>query len=538
MSGRQPGVSHPLDGAQAKTLMQLIDLFDRGAAYGPDAACLIEPGGRVLSYGTVQELSHRIARGLQSAGIDHGSKVGLLSDNHLFTFAAILGIVRSAGIWLPVNARNAPEENVNILARGGCEFLFLHSRFAAQLPLLRQAIPRLKGVVCIDAELPDVPSLENWAASQSTEPFRSAARIDDVVAIRGTGGTTGLPKGVLITHRNYLAMFANWYAAMPVRETPVHLVAAPLTHAAGAVSFATCAYGGANVILPAPEPEAIISAIRDYRVTQLFLPPTAIYKVLAHPKARAGDYSSLRYFVYSAAPMSVDRLREALDIFGPVMVQAYGQAEAPFVCTVMTTDDHIRALNSPQPGARLASCGRASPFVRVAVMDAQGSLLPAGERGEIVVQGDLVMKGYYEAPEKTEAAFAHGWLHTGDVGYQDDDGYFYIVDRLKDLIVSGGFNVSPGEVEQVLWALPEISDCAVVGVPDSHWGEAVKAVVELKPGAQFDTEVALAYCRERLGSVKAPKSIDVWERLPRSAVGKVLKREIRETYWAGQARQV
>ncbi|WP_162591837.1 class I adenylate-forming enzyme family protein [Variovorax sp. PBL-E5] len=518
--------------------MQLIDMFDRGAGYGLEAPCLTEPGGRTLNYGEVQQLSHRIANGLHSAGIGRGSKVGLLSANHLLTFAAILGIVRSNGIWLPVNARNAPEENANILARGGCEFLFVHSQFAAQLPLLREAMPNLKGIVCIDGELPGVPPLEAWAGRHPATPVRSDARPDDVIAIRGTGGTTGLPKGVLITHRNYAMLFANWYAAMPITERPVHLVVAPLTHAAGSVAFAACGYGGANVILPSADPAAIVDAISRYRVTQLFLPPTAIYKLLAHDGVRKGDYASLKYFVYSAAPMSVDKLREALDLFGPVMVQAYGQAEAPFVCTVMNADDHARVLRDPALAHRLSSCGRPSPFVRIGVMDSDGRLLTAGERGEIVVQGDLVMKGYYQDPEKTAEAMKHGWLHTGDAGYQDADGYFYIVDRLKDLIVSGGFNISPGEVEQVLWSLPAVGDCAVVGVPDAHWGEAVKAIVELKPGAAWDGEAALSFCRDKLGAMKAPKTIEVWEQLPRSAVGKVLKREIRERYWAGQSRRV
>ncbi len=518
--------------------MQLIDLFDRGATYGAESPCLIEPGGSAWSYAQVQDLSHRIANGLQACGVERGSKVGLLSANHVLTFAAILGIVRSNGIWLPVNARNAPEENVNILVRGGCEFLFVHSQFAAQLPLLREAMPALKGIVCIDAELPGVPSLQTWAEEQPAQPFRSEDRTDDVVAIRGTGGTTGLPKGVLISHRNYLAMYANWYAAMPVRERPVHLVVAPLTHAAGSLCFATCGYGGANIILPSAEPAAIIEAIERYKVTQIFLPPTVIYKLLAHPDVRKGDYRSLRYFVYSAAPMSVDKLREALQVFGPVMVQAYGQAEAPFACTIMTADEHAHILGDPALGHRLSSCGRASPFVRVGVMDAEGRLLPPGERGEIVVQGDLVMKGYYQDPEKTAETLRYGWLHTGDVGYRDEDGYFYIVDRMKDLIVSGGFNISPSEVEQVLWAHPAVSECAVIGVPDSHWGESVKAIVELKPGVPWDENAALAYCRDRLGGMKAPKSIEVWPQLPRSTVGKVLKREIRERYWAGQSRRV
>lgn len=518
--------------------MQLIDLFDRGAQQSPQSTCLLEPEGRSLSYAQVQELSFRLCNGLHAAGVGRESKVGLLSPNHLLTFVAILGIVRSSGVWVPVNARNSAQENANILARGGCDFLFVHSSFAEQLPLLRHEMPALKGVVCIDRALPGVPSLEEWAAQHAATWSRSDARPDDVVAIRGTGGTTGLPKGVLITHRNYAALFANWYAAMPAGEKPVHLVVSPLTHAAGAMAFATCGYGGANVILDTAEPAVIVRAIACHRVTQLFLPPTVIYKLLAYEGVRQGDYRSLRHFLYAAAPMSVDKLREALDVFGPVMVQTFGQAEAPMVCTVMSAAEHVQAAGDPALAHRLASCGRASPFVRMGVMDEVGRLLGPGARGEIVVQGDLVMKGYHQDPDKTAAAMRHGWLHTGDVGYQDADGYFYIVDRLKDLIISGGFNISPSEIEQVLWSLPAVSDCAVIGVPDAHWGEAVKAVVELKPGAVWDADAAMRLCREKLGGMKAPKSIEVWDRLPRSAIGKVLKRDIRERYWTGQSRRV
>ncbi len=518
--------------------MQLIDSFERGFAYGADSPCLVEVDGDSLSYLQVRELSCQIAHGLHAAGIARNSKVGLLSANHLLTFAAILGIVRSDGIWLPVNARNSPAENANILARGDCEFLFLHSQFASQIALLRAELPALKGIVCIDRELPGVPSLTQWANQYPAQYYRSEAVADDVVAIRGTGGTTGLPKGVLITHRNYQTLFANWYAAMPIERRPVHLVIAPLSHAAGAMAFATCGYGGANVIMNSTDPADIIDAIERHAVTQLYLPPTMIYKLLAHPGVRRGNYASLRYFVYSAAPISVDKLRESLSVFGPVMVQAYGQAEAPFSCTVMTTHDHAAILANPQWHHRLASCGRASPFVRVAIMNAQGDLLPANEQGEIVVQGDLVMRGYFKDTDKTAQALQHGWLHTGDIGYQDADGYVYIVDRLKDLIVSGGFNIAPNEIEQVLWSLPEVSDCAVIGVPDAYWGEAVKAVVELKEGAQWNAEQAIAVCVERLGKMKAPKSIDVWTSLPRSSVGKVLKREIREHFWQGQGRRI
>jgi len=518
--------------------MQLIDFFERGLSLNAEAPCLASPGSRTLTYRQVADLSHRIANGLHAAGVTRSSQVGLLSANHLLTMAVILGIVRSEGVWLPVNARNAAEENANILARGGCEFLFIHSRFADQIGQLRAAMPQLRGIVCIDQALADIPDLESWAAMQRNTPVRSPASPDDVVAIRGTGGTTGLPKGVMVTHRTYGALMSNWFASMPVTTTPVHLAVAPLSHAAGAVAFATMAYGGVNLIMSATEPGAILRAIEQYRVTQLFLPPTLIYKLLVHPDVRRHDYRSLQYFVYSGAPMSTEKLLEALDVFGPVMVQAYGQAEAPFVCTCLTAQDHARILAEPAQHHRLTSCGRASPFVRIGIMDPAGSLLGPGKHGEIVVQGDLIMKGYYNDPDKTRDALRDGWLHTGDIGYMDEAGYYYVVDRLKDLIVSGGFNISPGEIEQVLWSLPAVSDCAVIGVPDDIWGEAVKAIVEIKPGYEWDGEAALAYCRERLGGMKTPKSIEVWEQLPRSPVGKVLKREIREPFWAGRQRRV
>ncbi|WP_326538602.1 AMP-binding protein [Pseudorhodoferax sp.] len=516
--------------------MHLIDLFERGLRLGPDAPCFVH-GERTLSYREVDDLAHRVAHGLRAAGVQRGEHVGLLSANHLFTFVSVLGTVRSGCVWMPVNARNAIEESVNVLARGDCRFLFVHSAFEAQLPLLRREIAGLRGMVCIDRALGGAPALEHWAAGQDATPVAAEGGNDDVVAVRGTGGTTGLPRGVPNTHRMYGALFANWFAAMPATQRPVHLVVAPLTHAAGSITFATLAYGGANVILDDAAPASILGAIERHRVTQLFLPPTVIYRLLDHAGLRGFDTRSLQYFVYSAAPMSVQRLREALDAFGPVMVQCYGQAEAPFVCTTLTPQDHVRAFEEGKPG-RLASCGRPSPFVRVEIMDPEGRLLEPGARGEIVVRGDLVMTGYHRDPEASAKALRDGWLHTGDVGYRDEDGFVYIVDRLKDLIITGGFNVSPGEVEQVLWSLPGISDCAVVGVPDAQWGEAVKAVVELKPGAAFDEQQLLAACREKLGGVKAPKSIEVWPALPRSPVGKVLKKDIRERYWAGQARRV
>ncbi|MGD9865561.1 MAG: AMP-binding protein, partial [Pseudodonghicola sp.] len=261
------------------------------------------------------------------------------------------------------------------------------------------------------------------------------------------------------------------------------------------------------------------------------------YMLLSEPGIETRSFPSLRGFFYAAAPMAVDKLRQCLSIFGPVMVQSFGQAEAPMFCALLTPEDHL-VLGDPAREHRLASCGRPTLLTPVAIMDDDGNLLPRGARGEIVVRGNLVMQGYYKNPEATAEASQFGWHHTGDVGYLDADGYLYIVDRKKDMIISGGFNVYPSEVEQVIWAHPAVQDCAVIGVPDEKWGEAVTAVIELKPGAEVDPDEIIRLCKQTLGSVKAPKSVTVWDELPRSAVGKVRKKDIRDVFWQGQARKI
>jgi acyl-CoA synthetase (AMP-forming)/AMP-acid ligase II len=351
-----------------------------------------------------------------------------------------------------------------------------------------------------------------------------------------TGGTTGRPKGVMLTHRNIETYVASHLACMPAAGIPVYLAAAPMTHAAGIICIAMMALGGTTVVIAAPRPPAVLAAIQEYRVTDLFLPPTVIYMLLEQDLA-AHDLSSLRHLMYGGAPMSTQKLQQALHAFGRVMVQIFGQAEAPMLCTFLAPADHF-AGNDIAPADRLGSAGRPTPFVKLAIMSEDGVLLPLHERGEIVVRGGLVMKGYYKDSEATAQSRAHGWHHTGDIGYQDDQGYLHIIDRKKDMIISGGVNIYPVEIEQVLWAHPAVRDCAVIGVPDPKWGEAVKAVVELTAGSGATAEKLRDFCRERLGPVKAPKTVEIWDVLPRSSVGKVLKREIRAKYWADQVRAI
>jgi acyl-CoA synthetase (AMP-forming)/AMP-acid ligase II len=516
--------------------MRVIDLLENGMARAQQRPCVIDEHV-AYTHAQVRELSHRIANGLHAAGLRRGARVAVYSPNVALTLVAMIGLLRAGAVWLPVQTRNPLAENIAFLAENNCEFVFFHSSVAADAEAMRAAVPSLKGMVCFDQSSSDAPAFAGWAAGFGADFPDDLHGPEDLAWIKGTGGTTGRPKSVMICHRNAEALFANFNLCMPLPGPHINLAAVPVTHGAGNIAMCVLFSGGTTVLLDRADPLRILEAIEQHRITTMFLPPTVIYNLLATPAVRERDFSSLRYFIYAAAPMSAQKLAEAIDTFGPVMAQAWGQTEAPLICTYMSPADHDVA-DPERRMQRLKSCGRPSPLTRVEVMDDDGNLLPPNQRGELVVRGNLVMKGYYNRPEENEAATRFGWHHTGDIGYRDDEGYFYIVDRKKDMIISGGFNIYPSEIEQILWRHPSILDCAVVGVPDEKWGESVKAVVELKPGLSATEAELKDYCRASLGGMKAPKSIEFWASLPRSSVGKVLKREIRERYWAGQERRV
>jgi acyl-CoA synthetase (AMP-forming)/AMP-acid ligase II len=320
---------------------------------------------------------------------------------------------------------------------------------------------------------------------------------------------------------------------MGIQEPPVHLAAAPLSHAAGALAMVMMQGGATNVVLRKADPHAIMKAIEKYRVTHLYLPPTLLYMLLEHEDVRKYDYSSLTHFSLAAAPVSPAKLREALEVFGPVMCQTYGQTEVPQFATFLSSRDLLEARRDRR-GSKdeglFASCGRATGGLRVEIMDDDGNILPPGSRGEIVMKGGLVFPGYYGNPSQNEETFRFGWHHSGDIGYMDERGYLYIVDRKKDIIISGGFNVFSVEVEAAILSCPAVRDCAVIGVPDPKWGEAVKAVIELKNGRTVTAEEIKQLVRTKLGAVHSPKTVEFWDELPRHPNGKVLKRSIRDKF--------
>jgi len=516
--------------------MRLIDYFDRGVRHFPDRACLVD-GELSKSYREVAAMTYRIAGCLLAGGLKPGERVAVLSPNSAAAFECILGLLRANAVWVPLNARNVIGDHLHFLGLTGCTHLFYHSQFAPQIDRLRAEVPSLRVTICIDKPEGPGVALDEWLKGPSAPVPDINGRPEDLATLLSTGGTTGKPKAARLTNLCWSTMIANFCAEIHYESPPTHLIVAPMTHAAGVITFPLMAQGATNIVISKSAPGEILEAIERHRVTTLFLPPTLIYMLLAHPDLHKHRYSSLQHFIYAAAPMSVEKLRQAIEVFGPVMLQTFGQAEAPMVCTIFSREAHVAGLRSGN-SERLASCGRAGLHTRVAIMDDEGRLLPPGERGEIVVSGALVMDGYHENPAATAEMSRFGWHHTGDVGYVDKEGYFYIVDRKRDMIISGGFNIYPSEIEQVLWTHPAVQDCAVIGIPDEKWGEAVKAIVELKPEMKAEPDELIALCKKELGGVKAPKTVEIWQALPRSAVGKVLKREIRARFWEGHARKI
>jgi acyl-CoA synthetase (AMP-forming)/AMP-acid ligase II len=473
---------------------------------------------------------------LRADGVRTGVRVAVYSPNDVIAFACVIGILRAGATWVALNPRSKPAELAALLEAVGCDVLLHHATMREAAADVRAETPSVRVAIAFGGDAR--ADFERWLPPAGTRVERLPAEHGDVAMIMGSGGTTGAPKAVPITHRQYLTMSLAFNAHMPEPAPPVYLLATPMTHAAGVSAWPVLAEGGTVVVADGVVAPEVFAAIERHRVTRLFLPPTAIYSLLSDPGVRDADFSSLRHFVYAAAPMSVDKLVEAMDVFGPVMTQTFGQAEAPMICTCMTPAEHLEAIGDPDKRQRLSSCGRPSLVATVAIMDEDGHLLGPGERGEIVVRGDLVMRGYYRNPAASaEVRRPGGWHGTSDIGFRDRDGFVYIVDRKRDMIVSGGFNVYPSDVERVVWSHPAVLDCAVIGVPDARWGEAVTAVVELKNGHDVSAEEIIALCKSALGSVQAPKAV-VFRALPRSTNGKVLKRVLRDEYWAGQARMV
>ena len=417
--------------------------------------------------------------------------------------------------------------------------LFVHSAAAPLMAEIKSAVPTIKEIVSLDGPNNFGPELEVWLGAAAEGPL-DLRLPDDAVGFQGaTGGTTGRSKLTQADNRFVATCIAAWSGCLHFGIPPVNLAVAPITHAGGFIALSMGQFGGTTIMMSQPDVGAMIDTIAHRRVSVLFLPPTLIYMMLAHPKLKSADVSSLRYLIAAAAPIAPEKIVEAVHALGPVICQAYGQTESGFPLTFMSTHDMADAVADPARRHRLLSCGQQTNIVEaLEIMSDDGRILGPDEQGEVVMRGPTAMRGYLDDAAATTEIQQYGWLHTGDIGKRDQDGYFYITDRKRDLIISGGFNIFPFEVESALMEHPSVQDCAVIGVPDEKWGEAVKACIQLKPGADASADELIAYCKEKVGSMKAPKSVDFVANLPRSPVGKVLKRDLRAPYWQGRMRGV
>lgn len=521
--------------------MRAIDYFDKGADASLAKTAIVD-GGNEYSYQQTRVITQKIARAMAANGLQGEECAGIYSHNNARVLFCMLGIMRAGAVWVPINYRNAMDANVEYMRYVKMAWLFYHSNFGENVRQIKLAVPSLRHFICIDRDDGNNPSLDSFMEQGSDveesdwgDPYGNPERL---VGLVPTGGTTGPAKGVMVTNLAWGTMTElashYWRSDSPA---PVCLNTAPLSHAAGVVAFTMFAQGATNIVLPKFEALEVLRNIERFRVTHLFLPPAAFYALLAHPEVSKFDYSSLRVFLLAGAPVSADKLKKGVEIFGPCMCQCYGQTEAPMLLTWLDAKTVAAAAAGDHP-ERLRSCGKPTSAVRLAIMNDQGQLLPPNQPGEIVARGTLVTPGYYDMPEATAEIRSYGWHHTGDIGYLDDDGYCYIVDRKKDMIISGGFNVYCAEVEGSIMALPQVYECAVIGVPDETWGEAVKAMIVVKGGEVVTEEAVIAHCKLKLGGVKSPKSVEFRSDIPKTPAGKIDRKELRRPYWASADREV
>ncbi|MEU1181670.1 AMP-binding protein [Streptomyces sp. NPDC005820] len=505
--------------------MRPTDVIDRAARAHPDTVSLI-CGDERVTYQQLYDRSCRVAQALHAHGFTPGMHGGVLAPNDIAGFVCALGLMRAGVTWVPLNPYDAIPQVGLLLERLDADVLFVHSAYREHIDELRDAAPGVREVILYDTDLDD------WLGDAPPEDVSGpgVGDPDAIAAIYPTSGTTGLPRGVMHDNRRF-AFFINALAdeAKAIDdERPVFLAAAPLTHVSGRIALAAMQRGGTVVILHRPGLDTLLDTLEEHEVRSTMLPPTVLYAIVDMPSIER-RFPALRQISYGAAPIRVEKLKQALELFGPVFRQGYGQTEAPMLITALPADEHMVG-GRPAPDQRLSSVGRPTKVATVAILGDDGRELPPGEIGEICVRGDFVMVGYYKDPDATADVSRGGWHHTGDVGYFDPEGYLHLVDRKKDLIISGGFNVYPAEVERVIAEIPGVADVAVIGVPDAHWGEAVTAVVVAKTGETIDVQQIIEHTKATLGSVKAPKRVEVWPSLPRNATGKVLKRTIRQRY--------
>jgi acyl-CoA synthetase (AMP-forming)/AMP-acid ligase II len=504
----------------------------------PDAVALTFEG-RITTFAEFDRLTDRAAAALAGAGVAKGQRVAYVGKNSDHYFELLFGAAKIGAVMTPIGWRLSPTEVAYIVQDAEAALVFVGPEVIGQTSAVAAQIESPPPVIAMEPGDHAYPLYETWRDAAPATPSAVDIQPTDVAVQLYTSGTTGKPKGAMLSHRNILggrqAAAEAGLAWNTWAPDDISLVAMPVAHIGGTGwGIVGLMNGAKGVVAREFDPMKVLDFIEHDRVSKMFMVPAALQIVVRQPRAQTVDFSRMKYILYGASPIPLDLLRECMTVFGCGFVQQYGMTETCGTIVYLPPEDH-----DPAGNPRMRAAGIPMPGVELKIIDETGAPVPTGTVGEVATRSVANMPGYWKLPEATASTIdADGWLRTGDAGYLDKDGYLFIHDRVKDMIISGAENIYPAEVESAVYGHPDVAEVAVIGIPDEKWGEAVKAVVALKPGATPDAESIIAFARTRIAAFKAPKSVDFIEALPRNASGKILRRELREPYWRGRERRV
>jgi len=493
-----------------------------------------------LTYREYGRRTNQLSSALGKLGVKKGDRVAWLGYNCHRLLEAYYGVVQMGAVLLPLNIRITPSEIAFILEDSESVVLFYDRDFSPIVEAIKKESSRIKHYVPLESE-PGISGYEDLLAAESSDFTPPQISDDDLAELFYTSGTTANPKGVMMTHRNLYLHALQVLAGLAIKDSNIQLHTIPLFHVNGwgTPHSITCA-GGRHVVIKKFDPQQVLDLVQRERVTHFSMVPTMATALINHPAVGDYDLTSLEFVQIGGAASPVDLIREVEQTLGCRCYAGYGLTETTPVLTVGFLKDHLKDLPDSERWKRQAMTGYPLPGVEVEIFDADDKPLPHDglTPGEIVVRADNVMTGYWKLPEETALTLRGGWLHTGDMAVVDEEGYFLIVDRKKDIIISGGENISSIEVEKAVYSHPLVLECAVIAVPDDRWGEVPKALVVLKEGQSTTEEELIDYCRNVLPGFKIPKSVEFFDALPKGGTGKILKKELRERYWSGYATRV